>query len=286
MFNSRLKLFLLLSLVVHIVLLTLSFKEKLIIDSVAKKEPEETAIQIKLQDTKKQKMQIVENVEKKEDRKPIETKFLSKKDQVNERQTVARNKGKFEEARHGGSAAQQLKKQSQSKKVTDLKNLKLSELAPIKKPDFKQQETGRQGLAGSVGAGSGIITKSSDYIEDIPLGDMTRLNTIEYKYYGFYHRIRQRLEQHWGASLQEKALVLAKKGKRMPSSVEKITSLAIVLSNEGKILQIYLRSTSGVEELDDAAMEAFYKAGPFPNPPRGLIKDGVAKIEWGFVVKS
>jgi len=42
-----------------------------------------------------------------------------------------------------------------------------------------------------------------------------------------------------------------------------------------------------VKELDDAAIESFNKAGPFPNPPKDLISNsGTAIIKWGFVVKS
>ena len=49
---------------------------------------------------------------------------------------------------------------------------------------------------------------------------------------------------------------------------------------------MHLKSTSGVEELDAAAIESFNKAGPFPNPPKEMLENGRAKIEWGFVVKT
>jgi protein TonB len=58
------------------------------------------------------------------------------------------------------------------------------------------------------------------------------------------------------------------------------------LDNKGNILQVRLKSTSGVDELDEAAVESFNKAGPFPNPPREMLKSGKAMIEWGFVVKT
>jgi len=44
--------------------------------------------------------------------------------------------------------------------------------------------------------------------------------------------------------------------------------------------------TSGIKELDDAAIESFNEAGPFPNPPKGMIRNGRVTLEWGFVVKS
>lgn len=130
------------------------------------------------------------------------------------------------------------------------------------------------------------VSSTNDYVEDIPLGDLTNLNTVEYKYYGFYHRIRQRLEQFWGRSIQEKAAELAGQGRRVPASDQLITALVVVLNTKGSIVDIYLKGSSGIKELDDAAIESFNEAGPFPNPPRGMIQNGRVTIEWGFVVSS
>jgi protein TonB len=49
---------------------------------------------------------------------------------------------------------------------------------------------------------------------------------------------------------------------------------------------VLILSSSGQQELDSAAVESFNKSGPFPNPPKGMLKNGVAVLEWGFVVKS
>ena len=54
----------------------------------------------------------------------------------------------------------------------------------------------------------------------------------------------------------------------------------------GNITNVFLKSTSSIIELDEAAIESFKQAGPFPNPPKGMIENGYAEIEWGFVVKS
>jgi protein TonB len=128
--------------------------------------------------------------------------------------------------------------------------------------------------------------QSNDYIDDLPLGDMTRVNTKEYRYFGFYDRIRKKLEQFWGSTLKKKARLLYKKGRRFPASVDRITSLKVTIDKKGNIIDIAIQGTSGVAELDEAAVESFNKAGPFPNPPSGLVKNGHADIEWGFVVKS
>ena len=148
-----------------------------------------------------------------------------------------------------------------------------------------------ENIAGAEGINNGKLGKNglaqnNDFVEEIPLGDMTNLNTTEFKYYGFYHRIRQKLEQHWGSSIKDKAKNLYRSGRRMPASENLITSVAVTLDETGKIINMQIQGSSGVRELDQAAIESFNKAGPFPNPPKGLLIGGRATIQWGFVIKS
>jgi len=237
-------------------------------------------------DSKKIVKQIVQNEFNENHKKPDESKFLSRKNQFYLKQTVARNIGKF-------------KKSNISKKINSLKQkyktkqnekrIKLSDLGMkplLEKKNYAKDD--RKKIQNPFYIEKAYLNASSnnDYVEDIPLGDFTHLNTVEYKYYGFYHRIRQKLEQHWGNSLRKKAGSIFKQGRRVPASKERITSLSVFIDKNGSIVSVIIKGTSGVKELDDAAVESFNKAGPFPNPPKGLIKNGIARIEWGFVVKS
>lgn len=65
-----------------------------------------------------------------------------------------------------------------------------------------------------------------------------------------------------------------------------MTSLRITLDGEGQIVRVKVLSTSGVRELDDAAIESFNKAGHFQIHQKIFWLKGSATIEWGFVVKS
>lgn len=131
------------------------------------------------------------------------------------------------------------------------------------------------------------IASNNDFVDDIPLGDFTKLNTTEYKHFGFYQRIRERLEQYWGRKLREKARLLRQQGRGIASGGHYVTSLMITLNNRGKIIRIYLKGSSGVHEFDEAAIHSFNQAGPFPNPPKdALRKDGTALVKWNFVVQS
>ena len=130
------------------------------------------------------------------------------------------------------------------------------------------------------------IASNNDYLEEVPLGDMTRLNTQEFKYYGFYFRIKQQLEQYWGSSIREKITKVYKRDGRFPASDKFLTSVKVVLDKSGQIVDVVIKGSSGVSELDDAAVESFNRAGPFPNPPKGMMVNGKASIEWGFAVTN
>ena len=69
-------------------------------------------------------------------------------------------------------------------------------------------------------------------------------------------------------------------------SEKHITSLQVDLDDNGNIVRVHLKGSSGVKELDDAAIESFNNAGPFPNPPKGMVRNGKASIEWGFAVSN
>lgn len=249
-------------------------------------------IQEALQDlTSIEKKQIVQSEDSDSKVKP-DIAFLSDKDRQFDRQTVAKSIEKFKQAALGNAAHNQMaKKQENTKKKKAIEDLKLADFgieagAPMPKevvraPASEAIKGMENGDPLSVG-----FSATNDYVEEVKLGDFTHLNTVEYKYYGFFHRIRQKLEQFWGNSIQEKAHALFRSGRRLPASEDLITSLQITLNSKGEIVAVKIMGTSGVKELDDAAIESFNQAGPFPNPPKDLLVNGKAVIDWGFVVKS
>ncbi len=255
---------------------------------------ESTLIKVKLlqehfqkPEQQEKKKQIVQSEEAPSERTPADSKFLSDKDRAFDRQTVAKKVDTFQTATQGQSAqvGEQTHKlaKKQGKKNIDLSKIghdALGEENPFK------EVTQTAKIGQKTTPKKATVSASNDYIQDIALGDFTQVNTTEFKFYGFYHRIRQKLEQFWGRSIQEKAAALHRSGRRLPASEDLITSLKITLDEQGQIVRVKVLSTSGVRELDEAAVESFNKAGPFPNPPKDLLVEGEATIEWGFVVKS
>lgn len=223
------------------------------------------------------KRQIVQS-EDSEIRKKMDDSFLSDKDRFFERETRARKNDVFKAGETGGGLAKQ------GRKKVSLRDLGSAVGEDPFKKAAEEYTKAKNGFDSN--KQNRTVSSTNDYLEDIPLGDVTNLNTTEYKFYGFYHRIRQKLEQFWGASLQEKAEEMIQQGRRVPASEELITALRITLDAQGEIIAIKVLGTSGIKELDDAAIESFNEAGPFPNPPKDLIVDGQVTLEWGFVVKS
>lgn len=238
------------------------------------------------------KRQIVQS-EDSESTEKKDNAFLSDKDRSFARETVSKNIDKFKKAAKGNAANTQIaqKVQPAKKKATSLNDLNLSDIGvasgePLpKEVARKPASVQEKGLENGDPLSEGF-SASNDYVEEVQLGDFTHLNTVEYKFYGFYHRIRQKLEQFWGNSIQEKSQALFRSGRRMPASQDLVTNLQVTLNEKGEIIGVKILGASGVKELDDAAIESFNQAGPFPNPPKELLVNGKATINWGFVVKS
>lgn len=221
--------------------------------------------------------------------------FLSDKTRSFDRQTVSQNTDVFNKAGAGNATVTQKaqpKVEAAAKAKPNFKDIKLSDIGMVAaqenpfqpQPRNPAQET-IKGMKNADPLAQGL-SATNDYVEEMALGDFTHINTVEFKFYGFYHRIRQKLEQFWGKSIQEKAANIFRAGRRLPASENLITSLQVTLNAQGEIVAVKILGASGVKELDDAAIESFNQAGPFPNPPKELLVNGTATIDWGFVVKS
>ncbi|MBA2321385.1 MAG: TonB family protein [Deltaproteobacteria bacterium] len=104
---------------------------------------------------------------------------------------------------------------------------------------------------------------------DEEIGDRLALNTKEYLYAGYLKRIRRLVNFYWSQNLDN-----------LPSSARLTrtgydTTVEVILNADGALEFIEVVEKSGSGELDHAVVSAFQIAGPFPNPPEGLVeKDG------------
>lgn len=301
--NSQRKLmgiFFAFSLTIHIPLLWLAMdpvQKQALLDKVDNEKIIKLVLQGKKAKIKDQ--QVVNNEKRGEEIEPENSKYLGERNQKVEKETTQKDIGIFKIAGQGvadgsdapkeASANQRVKKVVKKDTLKTKEKITFADLAPavemLKKKTSTQFNKAPKGLKKGDKETTGM-GRNNDYIEDVPLGDMTALNTVEFKYFGFYHRIRLQLEQHWGKSLKEQVENLYRTGRKIASGEDKITALVITLDHKGQILDVHVKGSSGISELDRAAIEAFNRAGPFPNPPKGMLSNGLAEIEWGFVVKS
>ncbi len=125
---------------------------------------------------------------------------------------------------------------------------------------------------------------SRDHVEGVPEGDGTFLNTKEFKYATFFYRVRDSVASYW------EDLASNEYRRRDPTGNiygirDRSTMLQVRLSRDGKLSDVKVEQTSGVDFLDHVAVEAFQKAQPFPNPPPGIAdEDGSIRFNFQFVV--
>lgn len=229
--------------------------------SLKEKQEKFTVVHVDLRkETEVVRRQIVETEKKTSSSKIAEDAFLGKRDQMVERQTKAITAKKFSSGRQGKLAHA----------LPAELGLKFNWKPLMQDPNSK-------------GAGP----STNDFLKDVANGAQTLLNTKEFAYFSFYQRVRLQLEQFWEPGLQQKITKMLSKGRRIASEQDHSTRLMVILNTEGSIEKIQIESTSGYLDLDEAAIEAFNKAGPFPNPPKGMRdSDGYVRVAWEFVLRS
>jgi TonB family protein len=123
-------------------------------------------------------------------------------------------------------------------------------------------------------AGGGNV----DHLDDVDNGDETALTAKRWVYASFFNRLKRQVAQNWDPQtvwhrVDPTGVVNGFKSR--------MTEVRATLTPGGAIEQILVITPSGVGDLDDEAVRAFKAAGPFPNPPDGLVgKDG--KITFAF----
>jgi TonB family protein len=228
--------------------------------------------------------QIVETAPPLEERTPEEAQYLAEHDATVDVETRAeRFKINPEVLAPEFSRSSQL--QSEGEPVEDLDVKRPSTGATVGNHRFDPDrdgslasvpspwtKTNKPGLADPVMAASQQSTLAgapqNDRLDEA-VGDRVALNTREYLYAGYLKRIRRLVNFYWDQNLQN----LPSSVRLTRSSYE--TSVETVLNADGALEIIEIIRPSGSEPLDNAVVQAFRIAGPFPNPPEGLVeKDG------------
>lgn len=285
----------------------------------AAKKPTQTSVELmspeelqaflkKAADAKSKAQQIVSSDDRRlNDEKDPNAKYLSQFDQKVVRETRALKSGKFANTGGKGAAAAPAQAKPETPSDTeksqetlatksDIKTFQGGDLAVTPKtglaafnPSFRKLPVVPDPTAApNETSGDGReISATDDHLKDVPSGLDTMLSTREFLYYSYYNRIKSQLRQHWEPKIKEKFTKIVRQGRTIASEGDKITRVIIILDDRGTLIRVQVVGRSGVTDLDDAAVEAFRAAAPFPNPPKGIVEaDGTIKIRWDFVLEA
>ncbi|HEU4731813.1 MAG TPA: TonB family protein, partial [Kofleriaceae bacterium] len=119
---------------------------------------------------------------------------------------------------------------------------------------------------------------SVDHLENVDSGDETSLSAKRWVYAGFFNRLKRQVAQNWDpASVWRRSDPTG----TVYGFKTRVTEVRVSLTRKGEVEKILVTTPSGVTALDDEAVRAFRSAGPFPNPPEGLVqRDNL--ITFGF----
>lgn len=155
-------------------------------------------------------------------------------------------------------------------------------LASLPSPWAKTNRAGVQDPVPASHTASAISGAPQNDLLNERLDDRVSLNTREYLYAGYLERIRRLVNYYWEQNIDN-----------LPSSTPMAksaytTGVQVVLDSHGALEIIEVVAPSGSEPLDDCVVRAFKVAGPFPNPPAGLVeKDGRVYLpDMSFTVRQ
>jgi TonB family protein len=131
-------------------------------------------------------------------------------------------------------------------------------------------------IARAVGSGT------QDHLRDVDEGDETALNAKRWVHAVFFNRMKEQVRNHWKVAEEYQ--------RRDPTgsiygTQDRLTYVHVQLRPDGSLAKVMVTQPSGVEFLDDTALEAFKEAQPFPNPPRQLVgrqNPGLIDFDFGF----
>ena len=119
---------------------------------------------------------------------------------------------------------------------------------------------------------------ANDHLPDVETDAETRLNTFRWKHATFFNRIADSIRSQWNGGV---VLSRSDPAGDVFGFEDRLTVVQVTLDKSGNIVDLAVAEGSGADPLDDEALRAFKRAGPFPNPPEALF-EGSEKFSFLF----
>ncbi len=209
-----------------------------------------------------------------------EALFKSRKTRRVKKQTVAANYGLT-------------KNRVRNKAITPIEKLKSQ-----RKGLLAKKPTDRSPLSAFYGRGESMqdiktgmnLTKNSQsaiskHIPNVEVAEINAFDTDQgnLTYYTFYMRLNDKIYPRWSNNLEEVLKII--RSQNVGSLKKKVyfTKLEVMLNAKGEYQGHIVVDSSSNRMIDFAAIDAFKRAAPFVNPPKGMVEDdGLIYIPFGF----
>jgi len=183
------------------------------------------------------------------------------------------------------------------------KRLAVRELGPSQNAQPQARPKGDpEGIAGTErrGQGDGFLAPGggqalrtmamgrsslSQLVPGVEEGSFTALNTDQLEFYAFYARSNEQIRNRWVTLIREHLDQVSARDMEVLARRNRSTQVEILLTPSGEFARSIVHSSSGDKGLDQAAVESFRIAAPFPNPPREMVKaDGYIHLHYVFTL--
>jgi protein TonB len=262
------------SLLFHLVLLLVAY---FYATHAPKLDLKEEPVEVTLEDIKKDKTvrkTVVQKSSGEEAKEAKQDSYLSDATRVVKEELSAKSSGELKTPSRMAEA-----NPKQSKRPLALSDFGVK-ITPKTKVEYNQQRNWAP-------AQMGEVMKGGQYIAGMKEGEVSALNTKEFVFYSYFERVRQQLDQAWQPILRANVMRLTKAGRHLASNADYTTRTLVTMNQKGEILRVQLLEESGTFDLDQAALDALNKAGPYPNPPKGLVDSmGSVEIRWDFILRT
>lgn len=284
---KRISIFIILSLVLHILLnYSLWQISSILTQNLNKK----NITEIELQETsdknrpRLREKQIIKQLQAQEPETlnpKDQARFDSEKTHRVQHETKARETGLTQNSvKQQPSVHQTQKIQSQNPQPTENKNHE-------KEKDGDLPEFARMNPQSSPQASARASSLSTILPNDVQFSDATNLNTDANTYATFYSRVEDLFYVRWSEKLTQI-------WDRLDYSFKKnylagrtwSTQIEVWLKANGEFHSAYIHKESGYKPFDEATVFAFKDARFFPNPPRAKVEsDGFVRLRYRFNVQ-
>ncbi len=128
-------------------------------------------------------------------------------------------------------------------------------------------------------------TSVGEFVPGLQEGHFTALNTDQFLYYSFFKRINEQIRNRWVPRLRQATQTLPADLAGSPRAQRLVSEIEVLLSPEGELEEITLLRSSGLRQVDLAAVHAIHNSAPFKNPPEEMVKeDGYIRLSYQFVL--